>query len=65
MTFKFLYHIQVNEIFQDDDPETALEDAIDKNLEASYPMEDVYKVKFIYDYYIFVWNVEYPLILSL
>ncbi|XP_003530632.1 lysM domain receptor-like kinase 3 [Glycine max] len=34
----------VNEIFQDDDPETALEDAIDKNLEASYPMEDVYKM---------------------
>ncbi|XP_029128997.1 lysM domain receptor-like kinase 3 [Cajanus cajan] len=33
----------VNKIFQDDDPETALEDAIDKNLEASYPMEDVYK----------------------
>nr|KYP57303.1 putative LRR receptor-like serine/threonine-protein kinase At1g05700 family [Cajanus cajan] len=37
----------VNKIFQDDDPETALEDAIDKNLEASYPMEDVYKVRLI------------------
>ncbi|KAL2344376.1 hypothetical protein Fmac_005661 [Flemingia macrophylla] len=34
----------VNKIFQDEDPETALEDAIDKNLEASYPMEDVYKM---------------------
>ncbi|XP_061376712.1 lysM domain receptor-like kinase 3 [Gastrolobium bilobum] len=34
----------VNKIFQNDDPETALEDAIDKNLEASYPMEDVYKM---------------------
>ncbi|ESW25765.1 hypothetical protein PHAVU_003G063700 [Phaseolus vulgaris] len=34
----------VNKIFQDDDPEIALEDAIDKNLEASYRMEDVYKM---------------------
>ncbi|TKY58681.1 LysM domain receptor kinase 3 [Spatholobus suberectus] len=34
----------VNKIFQDDDPDTALEDAIDKNLEASYLMEDVYKM---------------------
>ncbi|XP_052725425.1 lysM domain receptor-like kinase 3 [Vigna angularis] len=34
----------VNKIFQDDEPEIALEDAIDKNLEASYRMEDVYKM---------------------
>ncbi|KAJ1399509.1 Serine/threonine-protein kinase, active site [Sesbania bispinosa] len=34
----------VNQIFQDDDPETALEDAVDGNLQRSYPMEDVYKV---------------------
>ncbi|KAK7317643.1 hypothetical protein RJT34_02052 [Clitoria ternatea] len=34
----------VNKIFQDDDPEAALEDAIDMNLGANYPMEDVYKM---------------------
>ncbi|XP_057415171.1 lysM domain receptor-like kinase 3 [Lotus japonicus] len=34
----------VNKVFQDDDPMIALEDVIDNNLEASYPMEDVYKI---------------------
>ncbi|XP_022641305.1 lysM domain receptor-like kinase 10 [Vigna radiata var. radiata] len=33
----------VNKVFQDDEPEIALEDAIDKNLEASCRKEDVYK----------------------
>lgn len=47
--FLCFHHIQVNKIFQDDDPETALEDVIDKNLEASYPIEDVYKVRFNLD----------------
>lgn len=44
-----IHLIQVNKIFQDDDPETALEDVIDKNLEASYPMEDACKVRFCLD----------------
>lgn len=43
------HHIQVNKVFQDDDPMIALEDVIDNNLEASYPMEDVYKVRFCLD----------------
>ncbi|XP_014511587.1 lysM domain receptor-like kinase 3 [Vigna radiata var. radiata] len=34
----------VNKVFQDDELEIALEDAIDKNLEASCRKEDVYKV---------------------
>ncbi|KAK9276192.1 hypothetical protein L1049_005723 [Liquidambar formosana] len=34
----------VKEIFQDEDPVTALEAVIDGNLKGSYPMEDVYKV---------------------
>ncbi|KAJ6689072.1 hypothetical protein OIU85_005480 [Salix viminalis] len=34
---------QVYKIFEDQDPETALADAIDKNLRNSYPMEDAYK----------------------
>lgn len=40
------HHIQVGQIFKDDDPETVLADAIDGNLQRSYPMEDVYKVRF-------------------
>ncbi|WVZ22323.1 hypothetical protein V8G54_000867, partial [Vigna mungo] len=47
-TYVFVFGV-VNKIFQDDEPEIALEDDIDKNLEASYRMEDVYKViRFIY-----------------
>ncbi|RZC28176.1 LysM domain receptor-like kinase 3, partial [Glycine soja] len=34
----------VGQIFKDDDPETVLADAIDGNLQRSYPMEDVYKM---------------------
>ncbi|TKY69902.1 LysM domain receptor kinase 3 [Spatholobus suberectus] len=34
----------VDQIFKDDDPETFLADAIDGNLQRSYPMEDVYKM---------------------
>ncbi|KAK7386768.1 hypothetical protein VNO78_27104 [Psophocarpus tetragonolobus] len=37
----------INKIFNDDDPEIALEDVIDKNLEASYPIEDAYKMAVI------------------
>ncbi|MED6123166.1 hypothetical protein PIB30_046660 [Stylosanthes scabra] len=34
----------IHQIFQDDDQEIALEDVIDKNLEANYPIEYVFKV---------------------
>lgn len=40
-------HNQINMIFQEDDPASALEDVIDKNLQDSYPMEDVFKVSLI------------------
>ncbi|KAK7407231.1 hypothetical protein VNO78_08961 [Psophocarpus tetragonolobus] len=34
----------VGQLFKDDEPKTILADAIDGNLQRSYPMEDVYKV---------------------
>ncbi|KAF7809328.1 lysM domain receptor-like kinase 3 [Senna tora] len=34
----------INKVFQDDDPESALEAIIDKHLRDSYPMEDVFKM---------------------
>ncbi|WJZ80762.1 hypothetical protein VitviT2T_000653 [Vitis vinifera] len=34
----------VNEIFHNEDPEIALEDAIDRTLRGSYPLEDAYKM---------------------
>ncbi|XP_065875554.1 lysM domain receptor-like kinase 3 [Euphorbia lathyris] len=34
----------VYKIFQDEDPETALENTIDRNLRGSFPMDDVYKM---------------------
>ncbi|XP_027362216.1 lysM domain receptor-like kinase 3 [Abrus precatorius] len=34
----------IGQIFQADEPETALADSIDRNLQHSYPMEDVYKM---------------------
>ncbi|XP_057443628.1 lysM domain receptor-like kinase 3 [Lotus japonicus] len=34
----------VNQIFQEDNPETALEVTVDGNLQRSYPMEDVYNM---------------------
>ncbi|KAF9677880.1 hypothetical protein SADUNF_Sadunf08G0153700 [Salix dunnii] len=40
----------VYKIFEDQDPETALADVIDKNLRNSYPMEDVYKMAEIADW---------------
>lgn len=50
--YELSFHlIQVHQIFQDADPETALEDVIDRNLEASYPMENVYKVRLDLDTY--------------
>lgn len=36
---------QVNEVFRDEDPESALEEIIDGNLGSSYPLENVYKVR--------------------
>lgn len=38
----------MNKIFQDDEPVIALEEAVDGNLLRSYPIEDVYKVRFIH-----------------
>lgn len=35
---------QIQEIFQDEDPESALESFIDGNIKGCYPLEDVYKV---------------------
>lgn len=37
-------HAQINNVFQDKDPEKALESIVDGNLKGSYPMEDAYKV---------------------
>ncbi|GAY36260.1 hypothetical protein CUMW_020980 [Citrus unshiu] len=34
----------VNEVFRDEDPESALEEIIDGNLGSSYPLENVYKM---------------------
>eukprot|EP00257_Ricinus_communis_P020764 XP_015580083.1 lysM domain receptor-like kinase 3 [Ricinus communis] len=34
----------VYKIFEDDDPETALENSVDRNLQGSFPVEDVYKM---------------------
>ncbi|KAI9111899.1 hypothetical protein K1719_017589 [Acacia pycnantha] len=34
----------INKVFEDDDPENALEDIIDKNLRDIYPVEDVFKI---------------------
>ncbi|XP_022775846.1 lysM domain receptor-like kinase 3 [Durio zibethinus] len=34
----------VNKIFEEEDPKSTLEEAIDGNLRGSYPMEDVYKM---------------------
>lgn len=38
---------QIHEIFQDEDPDSALESLIDENLKGCYPMEDIYKVGYI------------------
>ncbi|KAJ8563196.1 hypothetical protein K7X08_031648 [Anisodus acutangulus] len=40
----------IHEIFQDEDPESALESFIDENLKGSYPMEDIYKMAEIADW---------------
>lgn len=53
-------HDQVNEIFHNEDPEIALEDAIDRTLRGSYPLEDVYKVSLILIKYIYL-NVNLQL----
>lgn len=42
--FCFPSHGQIKEIFQDEDPERALEAVIDGSLHFSYPFEAVYKV---------------------
>lgn len=42
--FSLLSHEQVYKIFEDEDPESALESAVDRNLRGSFPMDDVYKV---------------------
>ncbi|KAK4261361.1 hypothetical protein QN277_004368 [Acacia crassicarpa] len=34
----------INKVFEDDDPESALEDIIDKNLRDIYPVEDIFKI---------------------
>ncbi|KAH0662916.1 hypothetical protein KY284_027847 [Solanum tuberosum] len=34
----------IHEIFQDEDPDSALESFIDENLKGCYPMEDIYKM---------------------
>lgn len=36
---------QMNKIFRHKDPEAALEAVVDGNLQGSYPMEDMYKVR--------------------
>ncbi|KAL2347384.1 hypothetical protein Fmac_001384 [Flemingia macrophylla] len=43
--------VKVGQIFKGGDPETVLIDAIDGNLQHSYPTEDVYKVRFIKTFY--------------
>lgn len=40
----FSSHDQIKNIFQDENPESALEAEIDGNLRGSYPIEDVFKV---------------------
>ncbi|WCJ38503.1 protein kinase family protein / peptidoglycan-binding LysM domain-containing protein [Euphorbia peplus] len=40
----------VYKIFQDEDPEAALENTIDRNLRGSYPMDDIYKMAEISDW---------------
>lgn len=35
---------KVNNVFEEENPESALEEVIDGSLGGSYPMEDVYKV---------------------
>uniref|UniRef100_A0A6N2LA82 Protein kinase domain-containing protein n=1 Tax=Salix viminalis TaxID=40686 RepID=A0A6N2LA82_SALVM len=40
---EFFAELKVYKKFEDQDPETALADVIDKNLRNSYPMEDAYK----------------------
>lgn len=39
-----LVQAQLNDVFEVEDPETALESTIDGKLKGSYPMEDVHKV---------------------
>ncbi len=46
--FLLLSYYQVYKIFEDEDPESALENAVDKNLRGSFPMDDVYKVSPVY-----------------
>ncbi|KAK4374589.1 hypothetical protein RND71_005266 [Anisodus tanguticus] len=41
---------QIHEIFQDEDPESALESFVDENLKGSHPMEDIYKMAEIADW---------------
>ena len=43
--FCFAQHGQVKRIFEDEDPESALEAEIDGNLKGSYRSEDVFKVR--------------------
>jgi len=40
------FNLQVNKIFQDEDPVAALEAVVDGNLLRNYPIEGVYKVRF-------------------
>ncbi|CAN4100397.1 unnamed protein product [Withania somnifera] len=40
----------IHEIFQDEDPDSALESFIDENLKGCYPMEDIYKMAEIADW---------------
>lgn len=44
----FITHGQVQSIFKDENTESALEAEIDGNLRGSYPMEEVFKVSFLY-----------------
>ncbi|KAG9140470.1 hypothetical protein Leryth_016191 [Lithospermum erythrorhizon] len=37
-------HWQIYQLFENEDPESAMPSIVDTNLQANYPMEDVYKV---------------------
>lgn len=44
MTFANIFFHQVNNIFNEEDPESALKAIIDGNLKDNYPPEDIFKV---------------------
>lgn len=61
LTFAMIFY-QVNNIFNEENPESALEFIIDGNLKGNYPPEDVYKVDVITILFSFMQIIMYSIL---